>query len=222
MVIVKCRITGRLHGSRDMEIERINTYQDQRFSQAVLNQHGCFLADGEPYEVEIISQREATIRGREVGAYPKVIEEFRFYAPHITVFYDEMRHIVQEFPPVRFLTVSLRDIQPSQFYVDADKVAAIRDFIRAGEDVIIQVLRQGDRFISLDGHTRLHYAVAMGWTEIRAVEESSGDYIYGFVEEAIRRNIRTPYDLQLVNHKEYEVQWNKFCDDYFARKENRE
>lgn len=201
------------------EIERVNTYRDTRFSQTVLNQHGCFLADGEPYEVEIISEREATIRGREVEAYPEVIEEFRFYTPHITVFYDKMHRIVQEFPSVRFLTLSLRDIQPSQFYVDADKVTAIRDFIRTGEDVIIQVMRQGARFISLDGHTRLYYAAAMGWTQIRAVEESSSDYIYGFVEEAIRRNIRTPYDLQLVNHKEYEVKWNKFCDDFFARKE---
>lgn len=75
-----------------------------------------------------------------------------------------------------------------------DKIAAIRDFIRTGEDIIIQVLRQGDRYISLDGHIRLYYAAAMAWTEIRAVEETSGDYIYGFVEEVIKRNIRSPYD----------------------------
>lgn len=205
-----------------MKIERINTYQDRRFSQAVLNQHGCFLADGEPYKVEILSEREAIIRGREAAVYPEVIEEFRFYTPHITVFYDEMRNIVQEYPPVRLLTVPLKDIQPSQFYVDEDKVAAIRDFIRTGEDIIIQVLRQGSRYISLDGHTRLYYAAAMGWTEIRAVEETSGDYIYGFVEEAIKRNIRSPYDLRLVSHEDYEEKWHKFCDDYFAQKEKQE
>lgn len=205
-----------------MKIERINTYQDPRFPQTVLNQHGCFLAEGEPYEVEIISEWEATVRGREVGLYPAIIEEFRFYTPHITLFYDEKHNIVQKFAPARLLTVPLKDIQPSQFYVDEDKVAAIQNFIRAGEDIIIQVLRQGECYISLDGHTRLYYAAAMGWTEVRAVEEASGDSIYGFVEEAVKRNIRTPYDLQLASHEEYEEKWNKFCDDYFAQEEKQE
>lgn len=172
--------------------------------------------------MEIISEREAVIRGREAAVYPEVIEEFRFYTPHITVFYDEMRNIVQEYPPARLLTVPLKDIQPSQFYVDEDKVAAIRDFIRTGEDIIIQVLRQGSRYISLDGHTRLCCAAVMGWSEVRAVEETSEDYIYDFVEEAVKRNIRSPYDLQLVGHEKYEKKWNKFCDDYFARKEKQE
>jgi len=205
-----------------MNIERINTYQDARFSQTALNQHGCFLADGEPYEVEILSSREAVIRGREEGGYPEIIEEFRFFTPHITIFYNENRTLIQEFSPAEFLTVSLKEIQPSQFYVDKDKIAAIKSFIRNGTDIVIQVCRQEDRYISLDGHTRLYYAVLMGWTEVQAVEVSSGTYINGFVEEAIRRNIRSPYDLQLVSHREYEEKWYKFCDDYFAQTEKRE
>lgn len=205
-----------------MNIERINTYQDTRFSQTALNQHGCFLADGEPYEIEILSSREAVIRGREEGVYPEIIEEFRFFTPHITMFYSENHTIIQEFPPAEFLTVSLKDIQPSQFYVDKDKIAAIESFIRSGMDIVIQVCKKEDRFISLDGHTRLYYAVQMGWTEVRAVEASSGAYINEFVEEAIRRNIRSPYDLQLISHKEYEEKWNKFCDNYFAQTEKTE
>lgn len=203
-----------------MNIERINSYRDQRFSQAVLNQHGCFLVDGDPYEVEIISQREAVIRGREADAFPDVIEEFRFYTPHITVFYDENRKVVKKIPPLPLLKLSLKDVQPSQFYVDRDKINAIQDFIRAGEDIIIQVLKHGDRYIALDGHTRLYYAVRMGWTEVCAVEAGSDDYIFDFVEEAINRNIRTPHDLQLVDHKTYEQKWNQFCDDYFACRES--
>lgn len=69
-----------------MDIERVNEYSDPRFSQSVLNQHGCFLADGEPYEVEIISQREAVIRGQDAAIYPEIIEQFRFFTPHITLF----------------------------------------------------------------------------------------------------------------------------------------
>ena len=101
-----------------MNIVRINSYRDARFSQAVLNQHGCFLVDADPYEVEIISRREAVIRGREAEAFPAVIEEFRFYTPHITSFYDVNHNIVKEFSPVPILKLNLEDIQPSQFYVD--------------------------------------------------------------------------------------------------------
>lgn len=202
-----------------MDIKRINSYQDSRFSQTALNQHGCFLADEEPYEVMILSDHDALIRGRDVSVYPLIIEEFRFYTPHITVFYDKCGNIVQEFSAAKLLTIPLADIQPSQFYVDADKIAAIQSFIQTKDDIIIQVMRCADHYISLDGHTRLYYAVMKGWNEVRAVEETSGDYIYGFVEEAIRRNIHTPYDLILVNHPDYEEKWNKFCDDYFAQKE---
>ena len=60
-----------------MEIKRINTYADDRFSQKVLLQHGCFLVDEAPYEIEIISDFEAVIRGKNADVYPEVIEEFR-------------------------------------------------------------------------------------------------------------------------------------------------
>lgn len=111
------------------------------------------------------------------------------------------------------------DIQPSQFYVDKDKINAIRNFIRSPEDIIIQVMRYGDLFISLDGHTRLYYAVMNGWTEVMAAENATADYIYGFVKEAINRKITTPYDLQLVSHADYQEKWNKICDEYFKSKE---
>lgn len=202
-----------------MNIIRINNYRDTRFSQSVMNQHGCFLADGEPYEVEIVSEYEAEIRGREAAAFPEIIEEFRFYTPHISVFYDKDRNLVKQFPPAKLLTLQLSEIQPSQFYVDEEKVAAVGTFLTSGDDIIIQVMKHKDRYISLDGHTRLFYAVMMGWRRVRAVEESSGDYIFGFVEEALSRNIYTPYDLQLIPHDEYEIKWNRFCDDFFARKE---
>ena len=69
-----------------MDIQRINTYTDPRFSRRVLNQHGCFLVDGTPCEIEIISDSEAVIHGGSTGIFPALIEEFCFYAPHITRF----------------------------------------------------------------------------------------------------------------------------------------
>ena len=64
-----------------MEIKRINSYDDNRFSQTVLHQHGCFLVDEKPYEVEIISDYEAIICGEDQTVYSEIIEEFRFYTP---------------------------------------------------------------------------------------------------------------------------------------------
>ena len=130
-----------------MEIERINTYEDNRFSQTVLYQHGCFLADGKPYEVEIISDYEAIVRGENQDVYSSVVEEFRFYTPHITRFFDKNGRIIMEYPQAQVLTLRLDQIQPSQFFVDEDKIAAISSFVHKPQDIIIQVLPDKDRFI---------------------------------------------------------------------------
>ena len=199
-----------------MEIKRINTYDDNRFSQIVLYQHGCFLVDGKPYEVEIISDYEAIISGVDQAVYAEIIEEFRFYTPHITRFYDRDGQIVKEYPCTQLLTLRLDQIQPSQFFVDEDKITAISSFIHKPQDIIIQVLPNEDRFISLDGHTRLYYAVMKGWECVRAVVESSDDLVYKFVTEAQKRGIYTPKEMTLVSHDEYEEKWNRFCDQFFA------
>lgn len=199
-----------------MEIQRIDTYDDSRFSHTVLHQHGCFLADGAPYEVEIISDYEAMIRGENQAAYTEIIKEFRFFAPHITRFYEKGGQIIREYPRVQLLTLYLDQVQPSQFLVDADKIAAISAFIQKPQDIIIQVLPHENRFISLDGHTRLYYAVMKGWECVRAVVETSDNWLYKFVAEAQNRGIYTPKDMSLVSHAEYEEQWLHFCDDFFA------
>ena len=198
-----------------MEIKRINTYDDNRFSQIVLYQHGCFLVDGKPYEVEIISDYEAIISGVDQAVYAEIIEEFRFYTPHITRFYDRDGQIVKEYPCTQLLTLRLDQIQPSQFFVDEDKIAAISSFIHKPQDIIIQVLPNENHFISLDGHTRLYYAVMKGWKCVRAVVESSDDWVYKFVTEAQKRGIYTPKEMTLVSHDEYEEKWNRFCDQFF-------
>ena len=201
-----------------MNIERINSYSDCRFSQKVLYQHGCFLVDGEPYEIEIISDYEAVVRGKNREVYPEVIEQFLFFTSHITNFYDDAHEIIKEYPREELLKLSLEEIQPSQFYVDQDKIDAISTFIKKGEDIIIQVSKHQDRYISLDGHTRLYYAVMKDFKTVQAVLAETDDCIFDFVKEAQKRSIYTPNDLILVSHKEYEEKWNKYCDEYFSNK----
>ncbi len=202
-----------------MDIQRINSYDDLRFSQKVLYQHGCFLVDGKPYEIEITSEKEAVVRGEDASVLPELIDGFRFFTPHITVFYDRTGGLIKKFPDNPPFCVTLDLIQPSQFYVDLDKVRAVGSFISSPEDIIIQVLPFEGKYISLDGHTRLYYAVTQGWDHVRAVAEESDDWVFRFVEEAKKRNVTSPCDLIPLDHGEYEVKWNGFCDDFFANQE---
>ena len=205
-----------------MKIVRVDDYKDGRFSQKVLYQHGCFLVDDAPYEVEIISDHEAIVKGDNKKIYSLLIEEFRFYTPHITIFYDEKEKVIKEYPKVDLIPIDINEIQPSQFYVDKEKINAISGFIEKQEDIIIQVCRKDGMYISVDGHTRLYYAYLKGWKTIRAIIQDSEEYVEHFVEEAQNRNIYRVSDMELLDHKQYQQRWNDFCDDYFSCKEREE
>lgn len=201
-----------------MEIERVDVYDDGRFSQKVLYQHGCFLVRGAPYEVEIVSAVSAVVRGSDQSVFPQLIDEFRFYTPYITRFFNEQGKLLAAYQPVQRFPVSLSQLQPSQFYVDRDKVTAIATFVRSWEDIVISVLPMGERYIALDGHTRLYYAVSKHWDQVYAVCHTVDDSIYDFVREAKRRGITSPQDLELLEHEEYDSKWNHYCDNYFSGK----
>ena len=202
-----------------MEIQRINNYTDSRFSKAVLAQHGAYLIDGDPYEIEITGPSSATVRGKDPAAYTELIEEFRFHAPQIVRFSDKSGTLLAEYPVPEIIEVNLDRIQPSQFFVDEEKLAAIRTFIHQPEDVVIQVFPWNDRFISLDGHTRLYAAVQDGFPSVKAVVSETDEWVWPFVHEAERRKILSPRDLILLSHDEYEVQWNQYCDSVFAQQD---
>lgn len=204
------------------DIQRVDSYEDPRFSPKALCQHGAFLVDGEPYEVEILGRDSAVIRGARQELYSGVIEVFRFYAGHISRFYDSAGELVQEFAPMELFPVNLDAIQPSQFYVDEEKLAAVRQFVRRAEDVVIPVTPEGGRFISQDGHTRLAAAAELRLDKVYAFIAETNDVLYGFVKEARSRGVFTPRDLSVIPHEEYEVKWNRFCESFFAGQGGRE
>lgn len=201
-----------------MEIERINGYQDSRFSPKALRQHGCYLVQDQPYEVEIISEETAVIKGKRQELFPEVIDVFRFHAPHITVFLNTEGGLVKEYPPVPRFPIALDRIQPSQFYVDCEKLAAVQDFITSWNEIVIPVIAAGERYIALDGHTRLYFAAIHHWNKVYAVLDTAGDYIWDFVHEARSRQIVTPKDLELLRHEEYVRRWDSYCEAYFSKR----
>ena len=184
-----------------MNITRINTYDDHRFSQEALNQHGCYLADGDaPIEIKIISQSEAIIIGDKTY-FDEVIDEFRFNAEHIIKFYDESGKIVKKFKDLELFKLDIDNIQPIQFFVDRDKLEAVRTFVTREEDVIIPVAKRDDIYVSLDGHTRLYHAYALGFKHVYAYFSEDFDGFDYFFDEARKRNIYTAKDLTLLTHE---------------------
>lgn len=201
----------------ETQIRRVDSYEDERFSLNVLRQHGAFIVNNTfLYEVEIISNSEAVIRGEE-KFYKKIIEEFRFFAEHITKFYDEVGSVVMEYETVPTIDVEIEKIQPSQFFVDVTKKQAVEGFIRAEEDVIIPLVEYGDRYISMDGHTRLSVAIDKGFTWIKGILVQGDDDLYKFANEAEKRNVKSPYDLEVFSHEEYDRKWNAYCDWFFEQ-----
>ena len=203
-----------------MDIERINDYDDSRFPKEVLNQHGAFVADGKyPCSFRIIGETTAEIDYHDYSDVAPLIENFRFYAEHVTVFCDKSGNVIAKFPEIKTFPLGIDLIQPSQFYVDKDKVYAVSDFITSGNDIVIPVIKRDGRYISLDGHTRLYYAYTRGWDIVRAFEAEVNDYVLEFVEEAKKRGVSGVGNMELLSHSEYEIKWNKFCDDFFAAKQ---
>ena len=201
-----------------MNITRINTYDDHRFSQEALNQHGCYLVDGDaPIEIKIISQSEAIIIGDE-AYFDEVIDEFRFNAEHITKFYDESGKIVKKFKDVELFKLDIDKIQPIQFFVDRDKLEAVKTFVNSEKDVIIPVAKHEGAYVSLDGHTRLYLAYTLGFNVYAYFSEDFDGFDY-FFDEARKRNIYSAKDLILLEHEEYVEKWDKFCDEYYLTRE---
>ena len=202
-----------------MNITRINTYDDHRFSQEALNQHGCYLADGKvPIEIKIISQSEAIIIGDKTY-FNEVIDEFRLNAEHIIKFYDESGKIVKKFKDLELFKLNIDKIQPIQFFVDRDKLEAVKTFVTREEDVIIPIAMHDGTYTSLDGHTRLYLAYILGFKQVYAYFSEDFDGFDYFFDEARKRNIYAAKDLILLEHEEYIEKWDKFCDEYYMNRE---
>ena len=200
-----------------MDIQRVDGYDDPRFPADVLRQHGAFVTeDGVPCSVLVTGLREATVEA-PADAVDDVIDLFRFFAGHITVFRDARGRLLRECPEAPLFRVRLDGLQPSQFFIDEAKLAAVSTFVHAPEDVVVPVVREGERLIACDGHTRLYAAHRLGLTEVLAfVCGDIDDSVFDFARMARERGVHRPADLKILSHEDYSVLWDGFCDRYFA------
>lgn len=200
-----------------MEIQRINEYTDERFEAEILRQHGAFLVDGQPCAFKILDEHSAKVYYHDYTDMEEILDTFRFYTGHISRFYTKDGALLKEYEKVKLFELPLEQIQPSQFYVDKDKLQAVGSFIREPNDIVIPVLEYEGRYASADGHTRLYLAYQRGYEHVRAFMEEDQEYIYKFVKEAKSWGVFHVKDMELLSHEEYEIKWNQFCDDFFGR-----
>ena len=208
-----------------MEIQRIDSYTDPRFPQEVLYQHGAFLVDGAPWTFRVISDHEAEVAGEGLNreTLAEAAEDFRFYAEHITTFYNETGDRLLELPPVERREVEIDLLQPSQFSVDREKCAAVGHFIHTAADIVVPVTRLEDGSLCvMDGHTRLYEAWRRGITTAMVFEVSGWEALGDFVAEARNRGIYLIRDMALYSPQEQKEKWHDWCDAYFAAQQEAE
>ncbi len=204
--------------SENIKITRVNVYSDSRFNKKVLNQHGAFTVnDKYLYEVEIFNENSARISGSKKKYYKDLIKEFRFFAEHITNFFDASGKKILEYKPINIFKVDIDKIQPSQFYVSNDKKQAIKSFVETEKDIIIPLTPLKDKYISLDGHTRLLVAIDLGFEYVYGFVTETSEHIFDFVTEAKAKNINNVRDIEVLDHKDYIEKWIGYCDEYWSK-----
>lgn len=208
-----------------MEVQRIDGYTDPRFPKEVLFQHGAFLVDGRPWTFRVISDHEAVVSGE--GLTPETLaeaaEDFRFYAEHITTFYDPAGRCLLELPPVERREVEIDALQPSQFSVDREKCEAVGRFVHSPADIVVPVTTLEDGSLCvMDGHTRLYEAWRRGIRTAMVFHVSGWEELAHFVTEARKRGIYHIRDMALYSPEEQKEKWHDWCDAYFAARQEDE
>ena len=115
---------------------------------------------------------------------------------------------------------SLKDLQPSQFYISQAKLSNIqawfhKDDLSNFEPLPVKVL-DGIPILT-DGHTRAVVAILAGLESVPLVyEEDELDWnLYRYcVEQCNQKGIHSPYDLvdRVISANEYEEKWIGWCD----------
>ncbi len=210
-----------------MEIIRvIDKKYNHLFDKESLDKRNCFVVIDDnkvyTYRFEIYECFKATIFFDNSKYLDEVINEFRFYAFCVTNFFDEKGNGIKTFDKVLLMDALIDLLQPSQFYIDEEKLDKIESWI-FDEQIAIPIVNKNGSMVILDGHTRLYSLKNNGFNVVKvyldtSMDEDSLKYIDDFSYLAREMNITKIDDLKKVSHEEYKILWNDFCDEYFKRK----
>ena len=121
---------------------------------------------------------------------------------------------------MKITELKLRDLQPSQFYISAAKLAAVESWLHP-EDLSgfqpIPVKILDDRPVMTDGHTRAAAAIRAGLDVVPMVweeDELDWDMYRECVRACREQKIFTPEDLtgRILPEDGYHEKWDLWCD----------
>ena len=125
--------------------------------------------------------------------------------------------------------LTLKDLQPSQFYISEKKLRAVEGWLRASDlsnfEAIPVKLLDG-RPVMTDGHTRAVAALRAGLDTVPLVwdeDELSWDMYRACVAACRERGVESPRDLlsRIVPEEEYREVWDAWCDRMQAEVERK-
>lgn len=200
-----------------MDIVRAGFGDTDIFTQEQLNCGACcFYTESREYRYFFdINGREAILYADSQQYIDKVIDEFLFYSGFISCVKDADGRMLRKTNEHKMKLLEITQIQPSQFYINERKLASCKPWIKSQTDVMIPLAAINGKTVSLDGHTRMRAALDLGYESVYVYDDDYDEYITYFVNEAVRRNILSVSDMEIVDDNEYKLKWHKFCDDFF-------
>ena len=121
---------------------------------------------------------------------------------------------------MKITELKLKDLQPSQFYLSAAKLAAVESWLHP-EDLSgfqpIPVKMLDGRPVMTDGHTRAAAAIRAGLDTVPMVwdeDELDWDMYRACVKACQERGVFSPEDLvkRILSAEDYVEKWDRWCD----------
>ena len=202
-----------------MKVIRADASNTDIFSEYELDFGACcfFTEDRTRKYFFEIKGRQATLFADTKQYIPQVLEEFLFYSGFVTTIKDKSGDILLARAETKSFLMEIQKIQPSQFYISEEKLKSCKKWIKCPEDVYIPIVFRDGQAISLDGHTRMRAAMDLGYTHVYTYLDEYDNYIFCFVDEAIKRQINSISDMEIVCDEDYKIKWHKYCDDFFKK-----
>jgi len=180
----------------------------------------CFFTEDRKHSYHFkINGQEATLYTDTKQYIPQAIEEFLFYSSFVATVKDEGGHALATRNPCKPYLCEIANIQPSQFFINQTKLECCKMWISCPEDIFIPIAVRDGKNISLDGHTRMKAALDLGYTCVYVYPDEYDNIMFHFADEAIKRKVNSVADMEIISAEDYEIKWNKFCDDLFKRLE---
>jgi hypothetical protein len=150
------------------------------------------------------------------------IAEFSYWNPFIkTVYYKD--NVFNMCDTVNIFKLPILDIQVEQLTVSKSKLNNALSWIKSKHDVIICVIKIDDKYVCIDGYSRLVAAYLKGYSYVYCYLEKD-EYDEEDYKEYLRwckdENVYTVKDLvnRIVSDEEHQRLWIDRCQHYLKNK----